>query len=287
MTPEEYAAAMAAITSGLAAYVRGFSSFFTQPVLSDVQWVKFLQQLFPEVERRYANAADLARTFYDYQRRQYHPELPDNAQYSGRLKFSWFVKNMQPARRDMQRGESPQSAVTKLSLSVIREVEMGARRQIIRSTDTEPEPRKVVQGWARVATGAETCAWCLMLISRGPVYKSPDVAGISLDSTTVEDLWAEAGQDLQKFHDAVDDHVDEWHAGCDCLVIPVFDVQNWPGKRAQVKALQSWIAAGKEASRLIESGEARSKNENRETLNALRRQLERGDISMSDYAFAA
>lgn len=31
-------------------------------------------------------------------------------------------------------------------------------------------------GWARVLSGAENCAWCVMLASRGPVYKSEDSA---------------------------------------------------------------------------------------------------------------
>lgn len=32
-------------------------------------------------------------------------------------------------------------------------------------------------GWARVPSGAETCAWCLMLASRGAVYESRATAG--------------------------------------------------------------------------------------------------------------
>lgn len=176
--------------------------------------------------------------------------------------------------------------MTKLSLAAVREVEMGARRQIIGAVKTDPAPQ-TVKGWARVATGRETCAWCLMLISRGPDYLSAGNAGIDLDDETVVDLWQEAGMDLGKFREETVEFIEQWHAGCDCLVVPVFDKANWPGMAAQKEAERLWIEASKEASQLIESGEARSNNLNKETQNALRRRLERGEITIPSYAFAA
>src|SRR5690606_20920126 len=52
--------------------------------------------------------------------------------------------------------------------------------------------------WARVPTGAETCAFCLMLASRGFDYSSEAAAG--------------GGGDEHKFH-----------ADCDCQVVPTWD----------------------------------------------------------------
>lgn len=193
---------------------------------------------------------------------------------------------MQPARKGMSQADSPTAAVSRLSLTAVREVEMAARRQIIGAVKNEPA-RQIVQGWARVATGRETCAWCLMLISRGPEYLGSDSAGLHLDDETAADLFREAGGDLEKFREETQDHIEEWHAGCDCLVVPVFDVANWPGMAAHKRAEQLWIDAGKEARQLIASGRARTNNTNTETLNALRRRLTRGEISMTDYALAA
>ncbi|QJD50217.1 capsid maturation protease [Mycobacterium phage Iwokeuplikedis] len=249
--------------------------------------------LFPEVQRRYAEAAALGRDFYDSQRGLHHPELPRNERLRSDLQWRWFVKNMEPARKGMSQADSPSSAVTRTVLTAVREVEMAGRRQIIGAVNNDPEP--VLQGWARVATGRETCAWCLMLISRGAelnhkgnfAYSEAMTAGSTLDDETMIDLWNEAGQDLEKFREETKEHIEEWHAGCDCLVVPVFDVQNWPGRDAALRAQQLWIDASKEASRLIDSGEARSKNQNKETINALRRRLARGEISMSNYALAA
>ena len=143
-----------------------------------------------------------------------------------------------------------------------------------------------VQGWARVATGRETCAFCLMMISRGPVYKGADKAGLDLEDQEVTDLWNKL--DYDSFLRETKPFMDQWHPNCDCKVVPVFKVENWPGMSAQKQAEQAWITAAKEATRLIESGDARSDNHNKEALNALRRRIERGDLRMSDYAaFAA
>lgn len=293
MTPEEYAAAQAALTAGLASYVQKVASLFTGPALSPREWLGLLQFLFPEVQRRYSESAALGRNFYDSQRRNFHPNLPRNERYLSELEWKWFVNNMQPARKGMSQADSPQAAVDRLKLTAVREVEMAGRRQIIGAVKNDPEP--VLQGWARIATGRETCAWCLMLISRGAelnhkgnfAYREAATAGLSVDDETALDLWEEAGGDLEKFREETAEYIEEWHTGCDCLAVPVFDVNNWPGRDAALRAQQLWIDAGKEADRLIKSGKARSNNVNKETQNALRRRLERGDISMSDYAFAA
>lgn len=293
MTPEQYAASQAAITAGLASYVRRFANLFTGPALSVRDWVGLLRILFPEVQKRYEMSASLGRNFYDSQRKKHHPELVRNERLLTELQFDQFVKNMEPARKAMSQADSTPAATTNVALTAVREVEMAARRQIIGAVKNDPEP--VLQGWARVATGDETCAWCLMLISRGAevnhkgnfAYASAQTAGINLDDETVIDLFREAGGDLEKFRESIKDDIEKWHTGCDCLAVPVFDVEDWPGRDAARRALQLWIDASKTAKELIKAGKSRTNNTNTETLNALRRRLYAGDISMSDYAFAA
>lgn len=326
MTPEQYAVSQAAITAGLAAYIQRLASLFTGPMLSPREWLDFLRILFPEVQKRYTQSAALGRNFYDSQRKLYHPELDRHEMLLSDLRFDWFVQNMEPARKALSQADAPRTAVSKVTLTAVREVEMAGRRQIIGAVKNDlgltekldavvaSEPDEVraqdldnevsqpsapdtnsVLGWARVATGRETCAWCLMLISRGAelnhkgnfAYSEAATAGINLDDETVLDLWEESGGNLRQFREYTQEYMEEWHTGCDCLVVPVFDINNWPGRDAARRALQLWIDAGREADRLIESGESRTKNTNTETLNALRRRLERGDISMSNYAIAA
>lgn len=132
---------------------------------------------------------------------------------------------------------------------------------------------KSIKGWARVPTGAETCGWCLMLCSRGPVYKEARTAGLDLaDRHALADY--DAGQEVTS------DDMEEWHEGCDCKVVPVFDTRSWPGKEQADDALELW----KEATRLADEELERNPNKksfvggrwvkttrNREAINQMRR----------------
>lgn len=297
MTPEEYAAAQYLITAGIATYVQRVATFFMVPSLGPREWLDFLRMIFPEVQKRYNQSAELGRRFYDAQRKQHHPELLRNERLLSELKFEWFVQNMTPAKKDMSRADSPPSAAAKAAMSAVREVEMAGRRQVLGAVKNDAEP--VLQGWARVATGRETCAFCLMLISRGVelnhkgnlAYRAAETSGINLDDVTAISAFNEAGGDpatfLKNLREDSKDNVEEWHTGCDCIAVPVFDLENWPGRDQAARALQLWIDAGWEAKKLIDSGESRTKNTGKETLNALRRRISGGDFSMSDYAAAA
>ncbi|QFG04589.1 capsid maturation protease [Mycobacterium phage Keziacharles14] len=287
MTPEQYAAAQYAISVGLANYVSRFASLMRAPLLSPAEWLNLLRLIFPEVERRYNESAVLARRFYDSQRDQHHPSLQRNERLAGELKFDWFVQSMEPARKKLSQADAPANAVSSLALTAVREVEMAGRRQIIGAVNNDPADEQIVRGWARVATGRETCAWCLMLISRGPEYLSAKGAGVNLDDQTVRDIYQEVDWDLDAFRRETKEHINEWHTGCDCLVVPVFDKANWPGLAAQKAALQMWIDADSDAREWIASGKARNENINNQTLNALRRRLSRGEITIPTYALAA
>lgn len=62
--------------------------------------------------------------------------------------------------------------------------------------------------YARVPTGAETCEFCLMLASRGPVYWSADSAGA-------------VGRGVKSMGD-------KYHGDCDCVAVPVRDDSDLP-----------------------------------------------------------
>lgn len=275
MTPDEYAARQAGISAAIIQYILQFAGLLLRPQLSTRDWLSALQIIYPEVERQRAASAELAREFYDSQRREHHPELSRNDRPLEGYKFEWFVQAMEPTRKKLSQEDAPTTAVGDLARRVVKEVENAGRRQIIRAVENDPAGR-IVKGWARVATGRETCAWCLMLISRGPVYQAADTAGLDLDDTSAEMALA-AGED-------VSDHMTEWHTGCDCKVVPVYSRKNWPGKEAADRALELWKEADREAVALIDSGTARTSNRNREAINALRRRLERGEINPREYA---
>ncbi len=297
MNPEEYAAAQAAISAATANYVLTLAKFFVRPLLAITDWLNLLQLLFPEIQRQREESAALARRFYDFQREFNHPQLPRNDRPLEGTEFRTFVKNMDPVRKDMSREDSPEHAVASLALRSVREVENAGRQQIIHAVKNEPETR-IIRGWARVATGRETCAWCLMLISRGPVYFGADTAGLDLDDTSAGKLFKDAGGDLDKFFADTAEFVEEWHDGCDCKVIPVFKgQQDWPGAQAADRALEIWGDATKAANqlrklepdRVHKAGKNKGKpfTINQDTINVLRQMLADGDITSTEWAAVA
>lgn len=287
MTPEEYAARQAAISAVIARFVLQFAKFFVRPALGVTEWLGLMQLLFPEVQARREESSALAREFYDSQRELHHPALPRNDRLLENYEYQWFVENMEPARKRLSQEDSPPDAAGALALRAVREVENGGRRQIIHAVQNEPEP-KVLRGWARVATGRETCAWCLMLISRGPVYLGANTAGLKLDDTTARRMIA-AGEDVSEL-------MEEWHDGCDCKVVPVFKREAWPGQEASDRALDLWTDATTEARKILEADPDKKSfvkgrwvptTLNREAINTLRRRLENGDITSTEWAALA
>ncbi|QAY03710.1 capsid maturation protease [Mycobacterium phage Petp2012] len=292
MSPEEYAAAQLLISAAVVRHVRNVAGFFAQPALTMFDWLRLLDLLFPEIQRRRTEASVLARRFYDSQRAQHHPDLPRNDRPLEGTTFEKFVENMDPARERMQQADTRGDALTHLTLRAVREVENAGRQQIIHAVENDPEPR-VLRGWARVATGRETCAWCLMLISRGPTYVRAETAGLDLDTEHALELFE--NKDLETYFADISGEIKQWHTGCDCKVIPVFRNEDWFGKEAADRALDLWGDATKEAIDLEDKGlvhkSGKKKGQpftrNELAINALRRRLERGEISAQQYAALA
>jgi hypothetical protein len=285
VNPDEYAAQQAVISTWVLNYVRNLGQFFVGQALSTKLWLDLLRLIFPHVAQARQQSAELARSFYDAQRGLAHPGLPRNDVPLTGTDFPTFVKAMEPARAKMSQADSPANALTSLALRATRDVDLAGRRQIIHAVQNDPPmeaaqtaapKQRLIRGWARVATGRNPCAWCLMLVSRGPVYLSASNAGLNLDDTSARIALA-AGKD-------VSDVMDAWHAGCRCIVVPVFKTESWPGQEAAGKALELWKQATREADQRIESGDSRTQNRNTEALNALRRRIANGEIDGSEYA---
>lgn len=296
MNAEEYAAQQAVISAAVAQYALQFGTLFSRPALSLQEWLGLLQFLYPQIEFQREEAARLARSFYDYQRESAHPLLPRNDQFLEGYSFDRFVADMDPARKRMSQAESRDDAIGQVAMQAVRAVENAGRQQIIHAVKEDPQP-EVIRGWARVATGRETCAWCLMLVSRGPVYLGADTAGLDLSDSEAARLFREAGGDLPSFFQSLDGLMEEWHAGCDCKVVPVFKPAEWPGKEAADRALELWKTAmkiareeeGEDPDRTHTHGKNKGKTftRNDRALNALRRGLASGEIDPAEYAALA
>jgi hypothetical protein len=264
----EYNERQRSLTEAIAAYVLRLFWPFRRPKLTQADWNSILRGLYPEVEYQRGQSARLGREFYDSQREKYAKATArwdlDLASY----RFEWFQEAMEPAKKGMLKSNSTEADIANVIQRVSKEVENGGRRTILRPIQDEEKRDPVVKGWARVATGRETCGFCMMLISRGPVYFSAEDAGLDLDDTSALELIDEGDAE------ALNEAMKRWHPGCDCKVVPVFDRKNWAGRDAYLRAERLWI-------------EATKGYKGRDALNALRRALERGDLNPADFAVAA
>lgn len=90
---------------------------------------------------------------------------------------------------ELMRGEDLDKALKSLNGVLDRLVKKLGRESIVHAADSDPKKPR----WARVPHG-QTCAWCLMLASRGWVYLDAQSAGAAR----------------------------QWHADCDCQIVPAW-----------------------------------------------------------------
>lgn len=104
--------------------------------------------------------------------------------------------------------------VAETTAVIDKHVRSAAHDGIIQASDNDSN----ALGFARALSGAENCAFCLMLASRGPVYKTAKSATLRADGET-------------------------FHPRCDCIAVPVYDSANWPGRDEYLAAQKLWKSA--------------------------------------------
>lgn len=260
MELDQYVARQASIVRRVIRSILGIFLPFRAVQVDDYTWDSILQTIYPSVEQARRESAELAREFYDDLREIEYPGEDYDINLAP-YEYEWFQEAMRPSRQSFRLIDTSLGEVTQAALRVAKEVENGGRRTILYAIQKDGKrPR-----WARVATGAETCGFCLMLVSRGPVYVTPNRAGAETGPDAL-DLLDEEGDA------AITELMTRWHPGCDCKIVPVFDPQGpWPGKEDYLKAKQLWQTVVKDKGY---SG--------RDALNAFRRAVESGQINPAD-----
>lgn len=291
MTIEEYAKSQAAISAELVREVLVVVEQFLSSKMTDSLWVQLMRLLFPIVARRRNESARLARTFYDSQRAEQHPDLPPHNIFLAEYRLEWFLDSMEDVRSDFMKPGASEEDAANVALRAMKEVENGGRKTIIRAVEDPDVRDDVVQGWARVATGRETCDFCLMLVSRGPVYRSARSAGLNADDEYAKQVLHEGSEaDIKKL-------MTRWHDGCDCKVVAVFNKKSWPGRDAFLKAQEVW----KKYSKMVDNdpklrnprnGNQHGPNDRKwsrseAVMAAIRRGFYNGDIKPEHYSIAA
>ncbi len=264
MDIREYDERQQSITAALVALLLTLLNPFRAARLARSDWLTLLTLIYPYVEDSRRQSAELAREFYDSQRSQHTSSEERHDVFLAEYDAAWFEEAMRPERHRMSQPGAGDNDVAHFAMRAAKEVENGGRRTLLNAVESDPlEPR-----WARVATGRETCGFCLMLVSRGPVYLSAESAGLDLSET--EAVQAFRADELSY----MSEQMNKWHPGCDCKVVPVFDLDNWPGRDAHKRALEMWI-------------EHTRGYQGKDALNALRRAVESGEITESTFAAAA
>lgn len=262
----------------LIAVLRPFQPILLTPSL----WRSIVTLLYPYVEDARTESSRLAREFYDAERDRQLGTLIDLDAFRDErnvlaatidiptpadrhdidlapYKPGWFHEAMQPAREKFSRENASESDLATAAGIAGKEALNGGRSTIRNAVVSDSR----AFGWARVAGGGESCAFCEMLISRGPVYNDVNDAGLNADSNeSALAIWREF--DRTGNEDKIMSLMNRWHENCDCRVVPVFrGSKDWPGKDAADRALEAWNAATKDFT-------------GRDKLNAFRRYMRDG-----------
>lgn len=285
MQADEYERAIAAAVLPAIALAHNLLSAIRPNPMTESDWIAFLQAVFGTVREQGRQASQIARMFYDAERQRQIPGVPFRPVNLVGMSFERFVREMEPARDIVSKPDfSPELVTARIS----KTVENSARRTIIRAVEDpdpdldpildsqeepEPEPElppelrepprrrqptQLIRGWARVPTGRETCGFCWMLASRGPVYRSSGTAGARGTQQSVVMKTADGS-----FGKA---DMNQWHPNCDCKVVPVFRLDEWDGKDKYEAAKKLW------------EDEIKGRYSGRDALNAFRRLVEGGAL---------
>lgn len=236
MTFEDYVAAQRVIVARLVLRLLAILNPFKGVTLGPGSWIGLLSSMFMQVDRSRTESAELARQFYDSERERMLGTPERHPAYLAEYDPDWFQEAMEPAREAFSKSTASDADLMQVISIAIKETENGGRRTNLRAVDTDPK----TIGWARAEGGGESCAFCLMLISRGPVYKDARDAGLDAGEVSAVEIWKRA-------EDSGNDEflmqlMTRWHPNCDCKVVPVFNRASWTGRDRFLAAEKLWAA---------------------------------------------
>lgn len=290
-----YLKSVADVVAALTRILTAIAEPYQRRQLTRVEWLAFLAATYPYVVSAREQVSELARDYYDYERENRldigpiqvpllePPTLlgPDGREIDfqdtttlqvdayERVKINlpsyepdWFEESMEAEILPFTKPNTTDAQVAKVVGVAQKEVEKAGRRTTIWAVEKDPR----VLGWARVEGNENigSCGFCAMLISRGPVYKDAQDAGLDVSSNaSAAEIFrqAEASGDDSKLMGLMA----RWHPNCDCKVVPVFKRNDWQGKDQYDAMLELWY-------------DVTSEHTGRDKLNAFRRALERGDL---------
>jgi hypothetical protein len=222
----------------LSALVYVFRQFIT-PFMTPRQWIEFLRVTYRIMKQHRDEATELAREFYDDNRAEQLPDVePQKIFKDDHYPIEWFQETMAPVLERFERTRNVDAAIQETSARIVKVVEDAGRRTILRGLSEDVDAP--IRGFARFDPRPPTCAFCTMMISRGPVY-SHDTAGFKGSQETAAELWRENDTD------AMNELMHKWHPDCTCIAVPVYKLSGYPTERQELDAFEIYKEARKRA----------------------------------------
>lgn len=225
MTPQERQRQRSLIALALRASLLPLLRVALRPRPSPQEWDAMVQAAYPSVYRGRMDYWRLAERAYReerqrvtgdggpvaFPRRNYPPEALDKA-----------LREMVKPRLDVlgEDDDVPQVLIEEAVAVADRHGRDAGRQGEI---DAARHDRRAL-GYARRLTGDYNCAFCTMLASRGPVYRSANAALIRHEGR---------GRNAVATGEPFHDH-------CDCEVVPVFKRDDWEGRDQYEELSRLW-----------------------------------------------
>lgn len=145
------------------------------------------------------------------------------ADFTGDILLTQAERDAAQAIVDAKLEESPEDRRERFEANWKAEQQARKDRRLARRRGDAPAPGETIPRrrikWARILTGDDNCALCVMCASRGPVYSSKrraagldEIVPIRDGSTKIRE---KALGRIEKIGEA-------YHDGCDCVAVPVF-----------------------------------------------------------------
>lgn len=221
MSPDEFRSGLLAIAAEFIRRIRSLLRVLPANP-SDEVWDAFVREVHREMLRARRESYLLARDYYASQRADavepgYEPEPRERA-YPVQVLDSVLERTTRAHLDGLEEWEVDRERIERETLATLeRHVVQAGRDAVLDAASEDPQ----AVGFARVPSGAETCAFCLMLASRGAVYKSEQTA---------------------RFKDGTRD---PYHNNCDCVIVPVFVRNRWDGRERADEAKRIYDEAQK------------------------------------------
>ena len=108
-----------------------------------------------------------------------------------------------------------------------------SRKKVSKTEPASTKPGGKVLGWARVLTGAESCAFCAMLASRGPVYSEDTVVttGKPREVRPRQVHYRNGATGGHTYVSGSRREGEKYHDHCDCIAVLVVKGVPWNGEQ--------------------------------------------------------